>query len=108
MAILWAALSICWVISVFDSDLASALAISPRGPNRNPGGPDIDELPGTEGYDAETGFMMPNKKCVEMQLEIQEDCETDPHLATDDDRKSCDRKRAKWMSKCVFGDGGDS
>ena len=25
---------------------------------------DIDEMPGTEGYDAETGIISPNKKCT--------------------------------------------
>ena len=84
---------------------AESAAISPHGPNYHPGVTgEIDEMPGTEGYDAETGYMMPNKKCIEMQSEIQEDCETGAHLATDDDAKSCDRKRAKWMAECVFGD----
>jgi hypothetical protein len=99
------ALVVAAAATAFTATLPLVHAISPHGPNIHPGvSGEIDEMPGTEGYDAETGFTMPNKKCVEMQVEIQEDCEETDHVVTEDDLKSCDRKRAKWMADCVFGE----
>ena len=93
------------LVTLFSAAPPLARAISPHGPNVHPGVTgEIDEMPGTEGYDVETGFTMPNKKCVDMQIQIQEDCEATDHVVTEDDLKSCERKRAKWMAECVFGE----
>ena len=53
---------------IFLFHLQPIIAIAPMGNIRRVGKiapiADIDEMPGTEGYDAETGIISPNKKCT--------------------------------------------
>ena len=77
--------------------------IAPMGRLRHIGAPDIDELPGTEGYDALTGFISPNKKCTDLQVDYQTHCE-EKEPTNEKETAECDARRGKWMGDCVFGD----
>ena len=96
---------------------------------------DIDEMPGTEGYDAETGMkfqpilsdiiyllttlisifnivyfrlnilgiISPNKKCTQLQIDYQMNCE-EKEPVTEKELTECDARKGKWFGDCVFGD----
>ena len=64
---------------------------------------DIDEMPGTEGYDAETGIISPNKKCTQLQIDYQTNCE-EKEPETEKELSECDARKGKWFGDCVFGD----
>ena len=70
---------------------------------RHIGGPDIDEMPGTEGYDALTGIISPNKKCTQLQMDYAKNCE-EKEPENEKEMDECDQRRGKWMGDCVFGD----
>ena len=53
-------------------------------------------------YDIATGYMMPNKKCVEKQLQLEKECGEEPKDS--DGAQKCDRMRNKWLGECVYGD----
>ena len=89
-------------------------AINPMGNLRKTSHmPDFDELPGTEGYDASTGFISrPDKECTQLQVDYEHHCEDEDDRQEGDKTKTkkqmtieCDARRNKWMGKCVFGDG---